>query len=268
MYKNYPFFNRPIKVVAHRGDSRYYPENSLPAFKSAVELGVDIIETDVHISSDGVIFVWHDDDTYKLDGDSTPIYKRSWTELKELDLGFIYIDKDGKRPFSSRGITLVTFDELLEKFPDSRFNVDLKDKKPELVKGFYNILEKNNAFERVVVASFHTENLKQMRKISNRVVTSYGHSEVLHRVVMDKFNTFRFFSRFIAMHPVIQVPVSQGSTTIVTKRFIKILHKRGVKIQVWTINSADEMRMLLKMGVDGIMTDDPRLLLSVIKEKG
>ena len=74
---------------------------------------------------------------------------------------------------------------------------------------------------------------------------------------------FRFASRFLPKHPVIQVPVTSGSFTVVTKYFIKVLHKRGIKIQVWTINTRAQMKELYKMGVDGIMTDDPRLLIEV-----
>lgn len=267
MYKNYEFFNKPIKVVAHRGDSKYYPENSLPAFKSAIELGVDIIETDVHISSDGIIFIWHDDDTFQLDGDMSRITDRSWDELQRLDLGFHYIDNDGKRPFSSKGLRLITFSEALLTFPETRFNVDLKDKSSLLVNGFFKILKEHNAFDRVVVASFHTENLVQIRKLSEKVVTSFGKSEVLMWVILSKLRLLRLVSRFIKkIPPVIQVPVSSGLITVVTRRFIKVLHKRGVKIQVWTINERDEMVKLYKMGVDGIMTDDPRLLLEVVND--
>ena len=142
MYKDFEFFDKPINVVAHRGDSKYYPENSEIAFKSAIELGVDIIETDVHISSDGVIFVWHDENTKKLDGDENLVSTRSWAELSELDLGFLYIDKEGKRTFSSKGIRLMTFEEVLINFPNTRFNVDLKDKQPQIVTGMLDLLKK------------------------------------------------------------------------------------------------------------------------------
>ncbi len=265
MYKNFEFFNESIKVIAHRGDSKYYPENSRLAFRSAEKLGVDVIETDVHISSDGVIFVWHDDNTLKLDGDEQNVFNRSWEDLSQLDLGFLFVDKDGKRPFSSKEIRLMTFDDVLRDFPNVRFNVDLKDKKTELVKGMLGLLEKHNAFDRVVIASFHSENLKNMRKMSKKVATSYGRSEVRLRVILSKLNLFRLTSNILHRAPVMQVPVTSGNTTVVTRHFIKILHKRGIKIQVWTINEADEMRMLYKMGVDGVMTDDPRLLLDVIK---
>lgn len=266
MYKNFEYFNKPIKVIAHRGDSKYYPENSMPAFKSAVELGVDIIETDVHISSDGVIFIWHDDNTFKLDGDKSNVSCRSWNELKILDLGFLYVDNNGKRPFSSSGIHLMTFREAIQAFPSIRFNVDLKDKDIELVKGMFQILKEEEVFNRVVVASFHSENLKAIRALSDKVATSYGQSEVLFRVLLSKLKLFRFTSNFLKRHPVMQVPVSSGGLTVVTREFIKILHKRGIKIQVWTINERNEMVQLLKMGVDGIMTDDPRLLLLVVKK--
>lgn len=266
MYKNFEYFTKPIKVVAHRGDSKYFPENSMVAFESAIELGVDIIETDVHISSDGVIFIWHDENTFKLDGSNKKISNRTWAELKDLDLGFLYIDKDGKRPFSSKGIRLMTFEEALKAFPDTRFNVDLKDKKNSLVKGMLTILEKEKAFHRVVIGSFHSDNLKSIRKLSDKVATSYGQSEVLLRVLLTKMSLFRFVSNFLPRHPVMQVPVASGNLTVVTRPFIKILHKRGIKIQVWTINNRDDMKMLFKMGVDGIMTDDPRLLLEVVNK--
>lgn len=266
MYKDFEYFNTPIKVIAHRGDSKYYPENSKPAFKSAIELGVDIIETDVHISSDGIIFIWHDETTFKLDGNKSHVTNRSWAELKELDLGFLYIDKDGKRPFSSNGIHLMTFQEALEAFPKTKFNVDLKDKNIKLVSGMYKILEEEKAFDRVVVASFHTENLKNIRKLSKNIATSYGQSEVLLRVLLSKIGAFRFISNFLSRHPVIQVPVESKGLKVVTRKFIKILHKRGIKIQVWTINNRDEMVLLYKMGVDGVMTDDPRLLLEVVQK--
>ncbi len=265
MYKNYKYFKNPIKVVAHRGDSKYYPENSHIAFKSAIDLGVDIIETDVHISSDGIVFIWHDENTKKLDGNEADVSTRSWDKLKELDLGFLYIDNDGKRPFSSKGIRLMTFQEALKAFPETRFNVDLKDKDFELVSSILQILAEEDAFDRVVIASFHSENLRNIRKMSSEVATSYGRSEVRLRVILANLGLLRFASRFLDRHPVMQVPLLSGSTVVVTKYFIKVLHKRGIKIQVWTINNEDEMRKLYKMGVDGIMTDDPRLLLKVIQ---
>ena len=264
LYKDFEYFNTPIKVVAHRGDSKYYPENSMVAFKSAIELGVDIIETDVHMSSDGVIFIWHDETTEKLDGNKTHVTKRKWSELEKLDLGFLYIDKNGKRPFSSTGIRLMKFQEALKTFPNIKFNVDLKDKKPKLVRDMYEILKKENAFNRVVIASFHTENLKRMRKLSPKVTTSYGVTEVLLLVILSKIGLLRLISNFLILSPVLQVPVSAKGLRVITSKFIKILHKRGVKVQVWTINNRDEMTTLYKLGVDGVMTDDPRLLLEVV----
>ncbi len=219
----YKFVEKPIKVVAHRGDSMFYPENSILAFESAVKLGVDVIETDVHISSDGVIFVWHDDDTFKLDGNRDFLYNRKWS--------------------------------------------DLKDKKVELVKGFYKILEDNHAFDRVLAASFSSRNLKQMRKISNKVSTSYGRGEVKFLVILSKLKlswlTHIFWRN---LPPVMQIPEFSGRTRLITKSFVKTMQKKGVKMQVWTINKKKDMKRLYELGVDGVMTDDPRTLLEVAKK--
>lgn len=245
----------------------FFPENSMPAFKSAVELGVDIIETDVHVSYDGIIFIWHDEDTGKLDGNKSHVTSKTWDELKSLDLGSIFKGKDGGKPFAGKGITLMTFRDALKAFPETRFNVDLKDKREDLVKGFYKILEEEDAFDRVVVASFHAENLRSIRKISSKVVTSYGQSEVLRAVILNKLKlTFLLKAQYKKLPSVMQVPESSGLIKVVTKSFIKSLHKLGVKIQVWTINEKEDMKRLYKMGVDGVMTDDPRTLINVSKE--
>ena len=264
MLKNFKYFDKPIKIVAHRGDSKFYPENSKVAFESAIRLGVDVIETDVHMSSDGVVFIWHDNNIAQINGDIDDISKKSWDELKKLDAGSVYTDSLGGTPFKNKNIFLMTFDDALQEFPEARFNVDLKDKNIKLVNEFYNILLKHAAFHRVLVASFHSYNLRAIRKLSNEIATSYGQTEVLKCFLLSKLGILNFFSKKLLYAPVFQVPVSFKGIQVVTKSFIKILHKNNIKIQVWTINNSLEMENLFKLGVDGIMTDDPRLLISVV----
>lgn len=263
----YSFFEKPIQVVAHRGDSMFYPENSLPAFKSAIDLGVDIIETDVHISKDGVIFIWHDEDFYQIDGSRRHVTDYFWDEIKALDIGYLFVDKNGARPFKGKGHGITKFQNALREFPETRFNVDLKDKKRDLVDGFYKILKEEDAINRVVVASFSSSNLKQIRKLDTRIITSYGKEEVLRIVILNKLR-LTWIIRLLYKHipPVIQVPVASGKIKVVTRSFIKSLHKLGIKIQVWTINEKEDMRRLYIKGVDGVMTDDPRTLKSVRAE--
>lgn len=260
----YSYFKKPIGVVAHRGDSMFFPENSFPAFKSALELGVDIIETDVHISKDGVVFIWHDEDFSLIDGSSRHVAEYLWEDIQKLDIGSLFIDQSGTKSFEGKGHRIMKFSEALISFPDTRFNVDLKDRRDDLVQNFYNILVENSALDRVVVASFSSENLRLIRKIDSNVITSYGKEEVLRIVILNKLRlTWMIRLFYKKLPPVIQVPEISGSIRVVTSNFISSLHRLGIKIQVWTINDEPDMRRLYRMGVDGVMTDDPRTLLKV-----
>ena len=263
----HPFFSPNPVVLAHRGDSKRFPENTMPAFRSALQMKVDVIETDVHITKDGVVVIWHDDDLSRLCGEAIPVYEKTYAELLTHDAGCFYIDENGNKPFEGKGITIARFDELLELDANQRINVDMKDPKPELVRAMADLLRKYNAVGRVCVASFHSQNIFLLRKIMPDALTSFTSKEVAKYVLTINFGLGFLWKRFPSC--VFQMPERMPETKhgirLLTKRFIKYCHKRNIKIQIWTINEADEMRRLLAMGVDGLFTDDPALMLEVLK---
>ena len=130
----HPFLNPMPRIVAHRGDSEYFPENTLPAFRSAFELGVDVIETDVHLTKDGHIVIWHDPTLERNTNGSGTLESHTLNELKALDAGYTFT-KDGGRtfPFRGQGVQLATLDEALRALPYARFNIDLKSQEEEIV---------------------------------------------------------------------------------------------------------------------------------------
>lgn len=258
------FIPNPV-VLAHRGDSKRFPENTLPAFRSALEMKVDVIETDVHITKDGIVVIWHDDDLSRLCGEEVAVYEKTYDELLQYDAGSFYIDDNGEKPFEGKGITIARFDELLSLDPNQRINVDMKDPKPELVHALAKLLREYKAAHRVCVASFHSQNIFLLRKIFPEALTSFTSKEVAKYVLSINFGLGFLWKNFPAC--VFQMPEKEKGIRLLTKRFIRYCHKRGLKIQIWTINEADEMRRLLKMGVDGLFTDDPALLIEVLKNK-
>lgn len=259
------FFTPNPVVLAHRGDSKRFPENTLPAFRSALEMKVDVIETDVHITKDGVVVIWHNDDLEMLCGEKTAVYEKTYDELMEYDAGAFFVDEQGNRPFAGKGITLPRFDELLELDANQRINVDMKDPKPELVHALADLLRKHNAAERVCVASFHSQNILLLRQIMPEALTSFTLNEVIKYVFSINLG-FGFLWKQLPSC-VFQMPEKEHGIRLLTKRLIRYCHKRGVKIQIWTINDADEMKRLLSMGVDGLFTDDPALMIDVLKNK-
>ena len=254
------FLDPMPRVIAHRGDSKNYPENTLPAFLSAVRMGIDVIETDVHLSKDGVLVIWHDPTLERnTDGKGT-IESHTYEELLKYDAGYTFTKDGGKTfPFRGKGIRLCTLDEALKACPDERFNVDLKSKNLAIVDEFIRVIRDNKAERRVVCASFHYMILKKMRKKAPDIMTSITTAEVVPLVLRKKAHLLPSkFKRKI----IFQIPRKAG-INIVTPSFVKEMHKRGAVIMVWTINDEKSMRELFSMGVDSVMTDDPALVIKV-----
>ncbi len=261
------FFSPMPVVVAHRGDSRHYPENTLEAFASAVQMGVDVIETDVHLSRDGYLVIWHDPTLERNTNGSGRIEDHTLQELKELDAGYTFSPDGGKSfPFRGTGIRLATLEEALTAFPHQRFNVDMKSRNPAIVDAFIDVIRRTHAEKRVIAASFAVQTLRRIRRKAPDIQSSLAQAEVIRYLLR-----FRLGLLPRRLHPtlptVFQVPTGAGPITLITPRFVKAMHQRGAIIQVWTINEREEMIRLLDMGVDSVMTDDPALLQEVVQSR-
>ncbi len=260
------FFTQPPRVLAHRGDSEFYPENTLPAFISAEKLKVDVIETDVHLTADNDVVIWHDKTLDRQTNGTGIVEAFTLKQLKMLDAGYNY-SKDGGMsfPFRETGVTLMSLDEALEALPDMRFNIDLKTKDTRLPVKFTEIVGKHNAMDRILGASFHTENLQALRSLMPGMATSFSTFEVFTLFIKQKLG-FRPSSREKLKGQVLQVPEQYGILKVLTESFIRTFHEAGLYIHVWTINNEDDMRRLIRMGADAIFTDNPRLLQKVYTE--
>lgn len=262
MMRRFNSFLDPMpRVIAHRGDSKNYPENTLDAFLSAARMGIDVIETDVHLSKDGVLVIWHDPSLDRNTDGSGSIESHTYQELLRYDAGYTFTKDGGKTfPFRGKGVKLCTLSEALKACPDERFNVDLKSKNTAIVDEFIRVVRENKAEDRVVCASFHYKNLKLMRKKAPDIMTSITTLEVIPLVLRQKLHILpKSFKRKI----IFQIPRSQAGITIVTPSFVKSMHQRDAVVMVWTINDEKSMYELFNMGVDSVMTDDPALVIKV-----
>ncbi len=260
------FLSPMPRIVAHRGDSEYYPENTLPAFISADELGVDVIETDVHLTKDGEIVIWHDPTLERNTNGSGTIESHTLEELKTFDAGYNFTKDNGKTyPFRGKGIKLATLDEALKALPDTRFNIDLKSQEEEIVQTYLEVIKANHAEDRVCTASFHLGNLIKLRAAAPEMLTSVSTMEVIPLLARQKLHILpKRFDRKI----IFQVPVKQYGIKVITPSFVKAMHERDAVVMVWTINNQEDMRYLYSIGVDTIMTDNPRLLIETAKDIG
>jgi len=244
----HPFLDHNgLLAFAHRGDQDAGPENTMLAFEGAVRLGFDYIETDVQATSDGILVTFHDAILDRVTDHSGPIGQLTWSKLQKVKVGGL-----GSIP---------TLEDVLGHFPDLRLNIDPKSNIS--VDLLTKVIRRTAAEHRVCVGSFSDRRLDRIRAMLPNVCTSMG------RLETAKTRLYSFgFPVFSIVADCVQVPVQWKGIRIVDRRFIESVKKLGLQIHVWTINEPGEMRRLIKMGVDGLMTDHPSRLKAVLLAHG
>ncbi len=257
-----PFFTPEPRIFGHRGNSCDFPENTLPSFQSAIDIGVDVIETDVHLTKDGHFVILHDDFLERTTNGTGKVSNLTLSEIQRFDAGFRFTPDGEHYPFRGQGITIPTLREALRAFPNQRFNIDLKDKNPAQAALYCKLLKEEHAVERVLTASEYTANLRAVRKLLPEMATSASMGEVLG--VFFLYRSSLLFLKKGIHADAMQVPEFYGTTHIVTKNFVKAMHNIGVRVHVWTINREEDMKRILSLKADAIMSDNPALLKRVM----
>lgn len=259
------FFIPEPRIFAHRGDAAHFPENTFPSFESAVEIGADVIETDVRRSRDGRFMVFHDETIDRITGGTGRIGSYTLEELKRFDAGYGY-SADGERfPFRDKKIQIPCLEEALLRFPQQRFNIDLKADDPSQAADYCALIRGCNAAERVLTASEFTGNLKAVRSLMPEMATSASYSEVAG--VFFLYRSGLLFAKKSLEADALQIPEFYRIWHVSAPGLVRRIRRKGLRIHVWTVNSEAEMCRLLDTGVDGIITDDPRLFKKVIDSR-
>ncbi|TFF91563.1 glycerophosphodiester phosphodiesterase [Candidatus Thorarchaeota archaeon] len=258
---------RPL-IMAHRGDPSAAPENTLLAMEKAVEVGADVLETDVRLTKDNRLVLFHDETLDRTTNKTGRVQDYTLAELEEIDLGWSFTPDGGEtHPFRGQGQTVVTLEEALERFREVWMNLDIKNLEPVAAERLTERLRDYDRQDTVTVASFHPEQLERFRNLAPTVITSAHPGEVKRFVIGLKSRLLPLLVRN-PEYRAFQVPIRQGGTEIVNKRFIQEAHKRGIYVHVWTINDRETMEWLIDIDVDGIFTDNPVLLREVLKDAG
>ena len=243
----YSYLNRhKFMAIAHRGASQTLVENTMESFLEAYNIGFRNFELDVHSSRDGEVFVCHDDNLFRLTGESILLNSLSGDEVRS-----IFLNNNTKIP------TLI---EVLEEFPDVQFNIDAKSW--EVVDHLCEVIEKTKCKERICVGGF---NDFRTRKIVKRIGPGVCYSPGPLGVICFYLS---YFLRIKRVFPsgCLQLPQTFLGFKLVSKASIKFAHECDLMIHVWTVNDEHQMINLINFGVDGIMTDDCRILKKVLKK--
>ncbi len=255
--------NRSFLVFAHRGGGGIYPENTLEAFRYSAEKKVDVLELDIHATSDGKLVVLHDSSVDRTTDGSGKVKEMTLAELKKLDAGYQFSTDDGQTfPFRGKNITIPTLEEIFDTFPQTKFNIEPKQAEPSIIIPFCRLLREKKKTDKVMVGSFNQTVIDEFRRECPEVATSASPSEVTEFIAYQKSG---LSGSYTAVMQALQVPEQIGGVQIVTKDFVESAHKLNLQIHVWTINETVDMQRLIDLGVDGIMTDYPDKLLELVK---
>lgn len=264
----YATFQAPL-VVAHQGGDGIWPGDTLYAFEKAVEIGVDVLEMDAHITRDGAIVLMHDEEVDRTTEGTGLIENMTLDELKQLDAAYQWSNDGGKTfPYRGQGILVPTLEELFEKFPQMRYVIEIKLTQNPIDQPLCDLIRQYDMQDKVMVASFHDEVMQHFRETCPEIATSASRTEVRNFVLLGKV----FLSGFIApKYQSIQPPYDPKESLnipIMTERFIREAHAKNIKVEPWTVDDPVLMKQYIEWGVDGIMTDRPDLMIEVLQELG
>jgi glycerophosphoryl diester phosphodiesterase len=256
-------------IIAHRGGANLAPENTILALRTAIDLGIDVIETDLQLTKDNQFVLFHDDDLSRMAGRAEKIRDLPLDELKQIDITFNLSPDNGVTfPYRGQGHWILSLSEAFEEFSDTVFNLDIKNKEdreaPELLASLISDYDRANS---VIIASFHDRQLERFRALMPKVVTAACPGEVSRFVFGVKTHSLRLTTRN-PKYRVFQVPINYGRINVVNSKFVKAAHEKGIAVHVWTINDRTLMNELIEMGIDGIITDEPVMFRDLLREKG
>lgn len=227
--------------------------------------GAERLELDVHATADGEVVVIHDAMLERTTDGSGPVAALRLAALERLDAGYRFRAADGTYPFRGRGLGVPTLAALLEAFPDTPLNIEVKQEEPPIVAAVLAVLDRAGARPRTLLAAEHGVIMDRIRAAAPDVPTSFSAAEVadfLGRLRDGRLADYR--PPGIAL----QVPPSFGDITIVSPESVAAAHALGLEVHVWTINDAPEMERLLDLGVDALMTDFPARAMAVLRRRG
>ncbi len=247
----------PIRL-AHRGSRELWPENTWHAFDAVVnQLGYRYIETDVRITKDGVVVVFHDETLDRTTNGLGRVIDWEWDDLKRLDAAYHFSPDGDDYPLRGTGVRISRLDDTFDRFSGAYFNIDLKAKNSAWPVA--EVIARTGRSESVMIGCFNDLRLSRFRRITKgEVATSAG-----PRASMAMYAASRVGRSVRRPYEAYQLPCSVKGVAV-DRRLVDAVHSASAHLHLWTVNEVEEMRRFLDLGVDGIVTDRPDLLNRVL----
>jgi len=255
-------------LVAHRGGALVAPENTLAAFDRAAALGADAMETDVRLSADGAVVVFHDEETGRITGAPGTIEARTLGEIARLDAGARFTPDGGRTfPFRERGLRIPTLQEALARLPGMRFNVEAKTADPRLAEALVAVVREAGALDRVCLGSSDDAQGERIRALLPGACHFLPEGAATCHVLAARSGGEA--TGCPEGWDVADLPLrTDQGLWVVDAAVVSWFRARGVAVFVWTVDEEEDMRRLLDLGVHGLMTDRPDRLARVLGRRG
>ena len=268
-----PYFDLPAPmVIAHQGGNRLRPGNTLLAFDHAVALGVDVLEMDVHASADDVLVVIHDDTVDRTTDGSGAVRDLTLAQLHLLDAAYDwpYVAADGgveaahlasdppAFPYRGQGVRIPALDEVLQRYPDMRLNIEIKPDDAAVAEALCDALIEHERGGMTLVASFHRDAMHSFRRACPGVATSASAAEARWFAYMQRLGMLGLF-RAPAIS--LQLPMANAEANLATRELVADASKAHLYVDFWTVNDLPGIRRVMRIGAQGILSDRPDLVL-------
>lgn len=243
----------------------------MTSFQQAVDMGVDVLEYDIHISKDGHLVAIHDPTVDRTTDGTGQVAELTLEEIQSLDAGYHFQDLNGTYSYRGKGVYIPTVEEVFQAFPTMRMVIEIKDDNPperidEIAENLWGLIQKHQMEDRVLVVAFDQEIVDTFEKISNgRTAVAGGRQEIKKFVI---FHTIFARNLYRPKVDAFQIPIEDSGIDLTKKSLIEGAHRRGVDVHYWTIDDKETMETLIKQGADGIITNRPDLMIELLEEMG
>jgi glycerophosphoryl diester phosphodiesterase len=266
----FPELRKPL-VFAHQGGELLAPTNTMAAFAVADAIGgVDFLDIDVHMTKDGHLVGIHDQTVDRTTDGHGRVDSYTLAELQKLDAGYWFKDLQGQYSYRGKGVRIPALEEVFSIYAGKYYlHFEVKDVYPQggpsqVEEKLWQLISDYHMKKKVIVASFQQRIVERFNQLARgEVVIGAGRAEILRFVLAHNARLPLLYRRY---SHVLEIPLSSNGINLKRRSLIEKAHRMGMEVYYWTIDDVPTMKELIELGADGIFTNRPDLLKTVLQE--
>lgn len=257
-----PFRTGRTLVIPHGGGDGLYPENTIVAYEKSLALGGQVVDVDIALSADGIPIAFHDSTLERTTNGTGSVAAKSYAQLATLDAGWKFL-VGGKYPFRRKGVRIPTLEAVLKRFPTTLVTLDVKVAGTDVVAPLCLLLTKLGRTNDVYVGLDYSAQVKEFRRVCPGVRTSATEEERRAMRAAREAGDATFVTKQLVSQPRFR---ADDGTWRITPEYLAFSHSKGIAVLTWVVNDPNDMRKLIELGVDGVYTSRPDVMVKLLRE--